>query len=64
MNRSFTAEEWINIIPKKLWYEIINEANDMINDDIQVDIQGYDVDPSVIKIARRNARNFANPYMV
>ena len=64
MNRSFTAEEWTNIIPKKLWYEIINEANEMINDDIQVDIQGYDVDPSVIKIARRNAREAGVDHLI
>lgn len=56
MNRSFTAEEWTNLIPKKLWYDTVNEANDLIDDDITVDIQGYDVDGSVIKIARRNAR--------
>lgn len=55
MNRSFLAEEWTNFIPKKLWYDVINEANDLIEDDIDVDIQGYDVDGSVIKIARRNA---------
>ena len=64
MNRSFTAEEWTNIIPKKLWYEIVNEANEMINDDIQVDIQGYDVDPSVIKIARRNAREAGVDHLI
>lgn len=64
MNRSFTAEAWTNIIPKKLWYDIINEANDMINDDIQVDIQGYDVDPSVIKIARRNAREAGVDHLI
>lgn len=64
MNRSFTAEEWTNIIPKKMWYEIINEANDMINDDIQVDIQGYDVDPTVIKIARRNAREAGVDHLI
>lgn len=64
MNRSFTAETWTNIIPKKLWYEIINEANDMINDDIQVDIQGYDVDGSVIKIARRNAREAGVDHLI
>ena len=64
MNRSFTAEEWTNLIPKKLWYEIVNEANDMINDDIQVDIQGYDVDSSVIKIARRNAREAGVDHLI
>ena len=58
MNRSFTAEEWTNLIPKKLWYDTVNEANELIDDDIEVDIQGYDADGSVIKIARRNARGW------
>ena len=56
MNRSFTAEKWTHLIPKKLWYDAAEEAQDRIRDDIQVDIQGYDTDRSVIKIARRNAR--------
>ena len=56
MNRSFTAEEWTNLIPKKHWYDAVEEAGDRIRDDVEVDIQGYDVDRSVIKIARRNAK--------
>ena len=64
MNRSFTAEEWTNLIPKKLWYETVNEANELINDDIEVDIQGYDVDGSVIKIARRNAREAGVDHLI
>lgn len=56
MNRSFTAESWTNLIPKKLWYETVNEANDIICDKIDVDIQGYDIDGKVIRVARRNAR--------
>lgn len=55
MNRSFTAEAWTNLIPKKLWYDVVNEANDLIRDDIEVDIQGYDVDGKVVRIARQNA---------
>ena len=64
MNRSFTAEEWTNLIPKKLWYETVNEANELINDDIEVDIQGYDVDGSVIKIVRRNAREAGVDHLI
>lgn len=56
MNRSFTAENWTNLIPRKLWYDTVNEAGDMICDEPEVDIQGYDIDGSVIRIARRNAR--------
>jgi putative N6-adenine-specific DNA methylase len=56
MNRSFTAEAWENIIPKKAWYAAVEEANDLIDDKIEVDIQGYDIDGEVIKAARENAR--------
>ena len=56
MNRSFTAEEWTNLIPKKLWYDAVEEAGDRIREDVKVDIQGYDIDRSVIRVARRNAK--------
>lgn len=55
LNREFTAETWKNIIPKKFWYEAINEAQEMIDDNIEVDIQGYDIDDDMVKIARKNA---------
>ena len=64
MNRSFTAEKWTNFIPKKLWYETIEEADDLVEDDVEVDIQGYDVDGSVIKIARRNAREAGVDHLI
>ena len=34
---------------------MIDEANDLINKDIETDIQGYDIDPDVIKTARHNS---------
>lgn len=55
MNRSFTAEDWANVFPKKYWYEAVNEAQDLIDDRIETDIQGYDADAEVIRTARRNA---------
>lgn len=55
MNRSFTAENWTNLTNKKNWYEAVNEAQDLIDDEIETDIQGYDADPEVIRTARRNA---------
>lgn len=57
MNREFTAESWSNLIPKKMWYETVTEAQDMVNIDIETDIQGFDLDDSVIRIARQNAVN-------
>ena len=64
MNRSFTAEKWTNFIPKKCWYEAIDEAEENIKDDIETDIQGYDIDSSVIKIARRNAREAGVDHLI
>lgn len=64
MNRSFVAEQWDNIIDKKYWYNAIDEANDLIVDDIETDIQGYDIDGSVIKIARRNAREAGVDHLI
>lgn len=56
MNRNFTAEKWTNLIAKKNWYEAVNEANDRIDNHIETDIQGYDIDADVIKYARKNAK--------
>ena len=55
MNRSFTAETWTNLIPKKYWYEAIDEAQNLVHDDVETDIQGYDIDGDIVKVARENA---------
>lgn len=56
MNREFTADKWENIIDKKLWYEAIDEANDLVNTNIETDIQAFDIDGKIVKAARENAR--------
>ena len=56
MNRSFSAEDWTHLIPKKAWYDAANEAEDQIRRDIEMDIQGYDIDPGASKAAMENAR--------
>ena len=40
MNRSFLAEDWKNIIPRKFWYEAMDEAADLLETEVEVDIQG------------------------
>jgi putative N6-adenine-specific DNA methylase len=55
MNRSFLSENWENLIPKKLWYETVEEAEDLVCKDVKTDIQGYDIDGEVVKAARENA---------
>lgn len=56
MNREFTAENWTNFIDKKLWYKAVNEAYDIMNEDVDTDIQGYDIDPEMVEFARKNAQ--------
>ena len=56
MNRSFLAENWKNMIQRKEWYDCMDEANDLVNLQIETDIQGYDMDPHMVSIARENAR--------
>ena len=64
MNRSFTAEQWTNLIPRKLWYESVEEAADLIEDQIEVDIQGYDIDGDVVKAARQNAADAGVDHLI
>ena len=56
MNREFTAESWKNLVPKKAWYDAIDEAEDAIRNDAEIHIQGYDIDDEVLKMARANAK--------
>ena len=51
MNRKFTAQKWTNIIDKQLWYDAVDEAEDMINLDVETDIQGFDIDADVIRLS-------------
>lgn len=56
MNRSFMAEAWTHLIPKQMWYDVVEEAEEMVDTDISCDLQGYDIDPDMIRIARANAK--------
>ncbi|MEG1847377.1 MAG: class I SAM-dependent RNA methyltransferase [Lachnospiraceae bacterium] len=56
MNRSFTAEHWPAVIAKQNWYDCVSEATEMIDRTVETDIQGYDIDESMVKIARENAK--------
>ena len=56
MNRSFLAEDWKHLVPRKCWYEANEEAQDRVNLNIDTDIQGFDIDPEALKAARANAK--------
>ena len=64
MNRSFTAEKWTNFVGRKYWYGAIDEANDLVDDQIETDIQGYDIDGYIIKAARQNAREAGVDHLI
>jgi len=55
MNRSFLAEDWKELIPRKCWYEAMDEAAERVDDTVTVDIQGYDADGDIVRSARANA---------
>lgn len=64
IDREFTAQEWQNLIRKKDWYEAIEEAQDLIDKDVKVDIQGYDIDADVLRCARENAKRAGVEHMI
>jgi len=55
MNREFLAQSWNNIIDKKTWYDAFDEAREEVDMSVETDIQGFDIDPAVMKAARINA---------
>ncbi len=56
INREFLSETWKNVIPSKCWADAKEEANDRVDMGVKTDIQGYDIDPDVVAMARENAR--------
>ena len=55
MERAFLSEGWENLIPKRYWQEVREEAADLVERDIKTDIQGYDIDGEIVRAARANA---------
>lgn len=55
MNREFLSQSWDNLIKRKFWYNVIDEANDLVDMNVETDIQGFDIDGDIIKCARQNA---------
>ncbi|RGY98612.1 class I SAM-dependent RNA methyltransferase [Clostridium sp. AM58-1XD] len=64
MNRSFLSEDWKNLIPRKRWYDTMDEANDLADPGVEVDIQGYDVDGDIVRAARANAEAAGVGHMI
>lgn len=54
INREFAAQTWPNI-PQNYWKETKIEARHAINQEVELRIQGYDINEDALKLARHNA---------
>jgi len=54
LKRAFVAEQW-PLVPKELWRQARQEAEDLVKTDRQLDIVGTDYDPRAVQAARGNA---------
>lgn len=54
MKRDFQAMAWDNILPKSLFKEAKKEAEDLVDRETKLSIQGYDLDTSALDAARGN----------
>ena len=64
MERTFLAESWKDLIPRKPWYEASEEALELVDKSAETDIQGYDIDGDIIKSARANAQAAGVDHMI
>ena len=64
MNREFLAEQWTHLIPKREWYDAVDDAGSRVDDQIETDIQGYDIDGDIVKAARENARSAGVDHLI
>ena len=64
MNRSFLAEDWKHVVPRKCWYQAVEEAQDLMDTGVETDIQGYDIDAGAVRDARENARLAGVDHMI
>ncbi len=56
VNRNFTAQAWTNLTGEKLWQEAFEQARSLADLSVETDIQAYDIDGTVIRVARENAK--------
>lgn len=55
LKRDFEAMTWKNFIPIETFIRTKEEANDLIDRNTKLSIQGYDIDGAVVQAARNNA---------
>jgi len=55
LDREFDCQEWPTI-PKKIWYNVLDEARNMIKPVTEKLIHGYDINPEAVSMANYHAR--------
>jgi putative N6-adenine-specific DNA methylase len=63
-HREFLSMQWTNLIEPALWKDVMDEALSEIDTDIETDLQGYDIDPEVVKVARENAKRAGVDHLI
>lgn len=53
-NRDFAAEQW-ELLDPQVWQDVRNQAEELADYDIQLDLLGTDIDHRMIDIAKQNA---------
>ncbi len=56
MNRKFQAMNWKHLVDQALWKDAVEEARDNMDLSVETDIQGFDLDPDMVRISRENAK--------
>lgn len=56
MNREFQARKWLKLLSEKQWANAFDEARSLVKDVPEMHINGYDLDPEIVKCAAQNAR--------
>ncbi len=64
MTRQFQGQDWTNLLPARMWQDAREEAEAAILRDVDMDIQGYDIDPQIVKAARENARRAGVDHLI
>lgn len=64
MKRGFTALKWEHIVGKAVWDDCYEEARSMVDASVKVQLEGYDIDPEMVKIAKQNARLAGVEHMI
>ena len=56
MNREFQAQKWLKLLSEKQWANAFDEARSLVKDVPEMHINGYNLDPEIVKCAAQNAR--------